>query len=543
MKQVLAFYTVISVLTLRSGCSERGEEMREHLLSLEAANRADSVMRNDSLAEAVAAYFDRHGTPNERMRAYYMLGRTYADLGELPRALETYNKAVEFADTTHADCRYDVLSRVFAQKAKVLGSLVQPRSQINELKRAEYYGKLANDTLIAIECYAQQAIAYSFLKRPDSVIIIKEQASRLFMGAGHSDRAALTLGDAIFAIIEAGDIPKARKYLQRYEGSSGLFDKDGNIQSGRELYYYLKGTYYLAINEIDSAESSFRKELRTGLDLNNQIAGNKGLQAVYERRGNSDSIAKFAKLGYELNDSAYSLSEMENIQRVQAIYNYNRNKLLAEQKTREADRAYNVILVLAILILIVLFCFWVVTKNKRIQLIQYQRDLERLEQVQSDLLALHTEEHRNSEEVLAEKNAEIHRLQKSISEFVNKQRIRQDMLENRLQESQIVIRLHALADANPYIRASQDDFRKLHSLINQEIPHFYTTVNGQGYVLSAIEYDVTLLIRTRFSPTDIHKLTGLSSGYISNMRIRLLSKIYGIKGSTKDYDQHILSIK
>ena len=78
MKKVLAFYTLISVLTLMSGCSGRGEEMREHLLALEAANRADSVMRNDSLAEAVAAYFDRHGTPNEQMRAYYILGRTYS---------------------------------------------------------------------------------------------------------------------------------------------------------------------------------------------------------------------------------------------------------------------------------------------------------------------------------------------------------------------------------------------------------------------------------------------------------------------------------
>ena len=35
----------------------------------------------------------------------------------------------------------------------------------------------------------------------------------------------------------------------------------------------------------------------------------------------------------------HSLSEMKNIQRLKASYNYNRNKLLAEQKTSEAVTA------------------------------------------------------------------------------------------------------------------------------------------------------------------------------------------------------------
>ena len=55
---------------------------------LERQNRADSVMTNDSLAEHLVKYFDRHGTPNERMRAHYILGRTYADMGEAPRAVD-----------------------------------------------------------------------------------------------------------------------------------------------------------------------------------------------------------------------------------------------------------------------------------------------------------------------------------------------------------------------------------------------------------------------------------------------------------------------
>ena len=116
-------------------------------------------------------------------------------------------------------------------------------------------------------------------------------------------------------------------------------------------------------------------------------------------------------------------------------------------------------------------------------------------------------------------------------------------MEDRLLESEIVRHLHSLADANPYQHAVHSDFRKLRDLINEEIPHFYTKVNTSTYTLSAVEYDVTLLLRVHFNPAEIHKLTNLSSSYISNMRSRLHLKVYGKEGSPKDYDQKILSIK
>ena len=82
---VIGYCLLVIVL---SSCSGDGSEMRAQLEELERQNRADSVMTNDSLAEHLVKYFDRHGTPNERMRAHYILGRTYADMGEAPRAVD-----------------------------------------------------------------------------------------------------------------------------------------------------------------------------------------------------------------------------------------------------------------------------------------------------------------------------------------------------------------------------------------------------------------------------------------------------------------------
>lgn len=529
-----------------SGCSGRGEEMRGQLLSLEAANRADSVMRNDSLAEAVAAYFDRHGTPNERMRAYYMLGRTYFDLGELPRALEIYNQAADCADTTASDCRYDVLSRIHAQKAQVFRALVQPRSQIRELDIARHYAITANDTMMAIDTYARKAGAYEYLKQADSVIVVNDSAMMMSKEIGNVTRAAQIASLSITSLLQQGQLAKARQYMETYEHASGFFDEKMDICKGREIYYYIKGSYYMAVDMVDSAETYFRKELKTGKDLNNQIAGTKGLMDVYKYRKISDSIAKYAELGYALNDSAYSLSEMENIQRVQANYNYNHAKLLAEQKAHEATRLFYMIifLVASFIITILIGSVFVLNYRKKtiLQIQQYKNDLSNLEKAQTELIVLRSE-HEMSSILIKNKNEEIAALQHKVENYQNKIKLQShDTLETRLQNSPIVKHLRQLLRQNPPKPAGRDDMRQLKILINEQIPSFYSVLNSESNTLSMIEYEICILIRVGFAPTDLCKLTGISDGYASNIRRRLLKKVYGLEGSPKEFDCKIKEI-
>ena len=76
---ILCFVAVCQLI----GCGG-GEEQRRQLAELEEQNHSGQPMLNDTLAETLVAYFDRHGNANERMRAKYILGRTYCRLGELP---------------------------------------------------------------------------------------------------------------------------------------------------------------------------------------------------------------------------------------------------------------------------------------------------------------------------------------------------------------------------------------------------------------------------------------------------------------------------
>lgn len=474
----------LCALGLMMGCSGDGAQMRQQLEALEQQNVNGEKLLNDSLAESLVSYFDKHGDANERMRAKYILGCTYAALNELPRALMTYYEAADCADTTQADCNYQVLSLIHGQCAMIYHTQVQPRSELKELRLSEYYAWKDKDTLQAIKRYAQQSGAYDFLKMPDSVLFVKERAARLFREVGKPDRAARTLGGStITSLLKKGDISKALEYSRLYEQESGLFDEAKNIAKGFEIYYYIKGECYLATHQLDSAEYWFRKELHDGKDIRNQIAGNKGLQEVFEQRKNSDSIAKYATLAYELNDSAYSLSEMDNIQKYQASYNYNHQKFLAKQKESEAKIAW---LTAIIVILIAGILFWVFFRRYHL--------------------------------------------------------FKHAALDYRLRNAEITRRFREMAKSVPLQYPTNDDWKQLRSLVEHEIPSFHDILNADDAPLTEMEYDICLMSRVHILPNEMAKLKQCVPSYVSNIRKSLLKKVFGKEGNADEFDDEICKI-
>ena len=157
-----------------------GEQQRLQLEELERQNRADSLLLNDSLARDLADYFDRHGTPNEQMRAHYILGRTYADRGEAPQAIAAYNDAADRADTTAQDCDYKTLSRVHAQKAELFYYQLLADNMIREERQAMRYALLARDTMQYLYCYGLMAEGYDMKNMADSALYFLNEVYKLY---------------------------------------------------------------------------------------------------------------------------------------------------------------------------------------------------------------------------------------------------------------------------------------------------------------------------------------------------------------------------
>ena len=86
-----------------------------------------------------------------------------------------------------------------------------------------------------------------------------------------------------------------------------------------------------------------------------------------------------------------------------------------------------------------------------------------------------------------------------------------------------------------------EDWQQLTAIVDS----VYSGFTGKLYNLykmSDNDYHVCLLIKVRVQPKDIASLTAHSKESVASTRSRLYQKIFGKKGSTRDWDEFILSL-
>ena len=106
-------------------------------------------------------------------------------------------------------------------------------------------------------------------------------------------------------------------------------------------------------------------------------------------------------------------------------------------------------------------------------------------------------------------------------------------IDEELLTAEPVTRLHRLADRGQ--AATSDDWAQLQQLLRQKAPDFLARLNAAA-PLTPKEQNVCLLIRLRFIPSELAVLTATSPQTITNMRVRLLQKLFHEKGGARDFD-------
>lgn len=535
---------LLFAIVLLAGCTS-GTERRLQLKELERQNRADSVMSGaTSLARDLAHWFDRHGTPNEQLRAHYILGRTHADRGELPQALNAYNDAADRANTTAADCDYRTLSRVHAQLAQLYYSQLLPDNMIRHGRLAMKYAAIAKDTMGYIACYAMQAEGYEIKILPDTALILLSEAYQFYIDVNANELAAGLCCSMADIYRQKKNYLKAEECILKYERQSGFFDEYGNVESGKEMYYSCKGHLCLDVSDKDNAEYYFRKLLSVANNYDLRIAALDGLQRFYAKFFNRDSLVKYDRLSDSLCNIVHNEVEMQKTLQVQAMYDYTRSELIASQKSREADRLrYVLVIVVSLTIILTLLSVIAYIRHQNAQRLlqsKYQAEMEKLAQAQADLLALRSEQS-VSQTLLSQKEQEIKTLQETTEQYRHKIHTLQGYaLNERLQQAPVTLRLQQYLKHDPYQLPTFEDWRDLKILINHELPSFYGTL-VEANKLNVFEYDVCVLLRLQFSPANIAKLKKCTPAYITQIRKGVYKKLFQKEGRADDLDDYILS--
>lgn len=238
--------------------------------------------------------------------------------------------------------------------------------------------------------------------------------------------------------------------------------------------------------------------------------------------------------------------EIQKTMQVQAMYDYTRNELIANEKSREASqlRYLLVIVISLVVILILLFVIIYIRHKAARQLLesQYRTVMEKLVQAQEDLLSLRSEQS-ISLRLLRQKEIDIKTLQENADQYRHKIKTLQGYaLNERLQQASVTIRFQKYLKENPYQIPTWEDWKELKILVNHEIPSFYDTLNVDGNSLNEFEYDVCVLLRLQFSPVNIAKLKKCTPSYITQIRKSIYQKLFQKDGRAEELDDYILTL-
>ena len=253
-----------------------------------------------------------------------------------------------------------------------------------------------------------------------------------------------------------------------------------------------------------------------------------------------------------LNDSAYNLSVAENLQQMQAAYDYSRHlkekEVYKEKAARERQNLY-LLLVFATIIFFASFSYY--KKYRSTQQAEHARQL-----------ALYS----NLRQMLEQSKRECHEKEKDRGHLISKvETLKAEISLRKKQIKMLEKRLHVGDDyflkekldaslvyqyfknysasplaADPPIASDWNRLRELYAEVLPGVKSFFDASTS----LNSKERDVCMLTRMYFDNHEIILLLGEKTpSRLSTLRTRIHEKLYGKSGTPKELVSKIMQMK
>ena len=549
--------------------------MRYQLLRHQAMNKAFVPFTSDSLMLDVADYYDRHGTPNERMLAHYLLGCVYRDLKDAPKALTMYHEAVDCADTTVTDCDFALLSRIHGQMASLMICMQLPYNALEESYLAAITAHYAGDTLMGIHFKSLQAHSYFLAGQLDSVVAISEQQSIDFLSYGDSIYSMVSLKPAICAYIEMGKELEAQKAMKRFEQLS-KYDSYNFVKQALSNFDAIKGQYYLLANQLDSSRYYLERASDNSLDATEKVNLYRALARYYTKIGLPDSALKYSESYVSLDDTVYRSSVRKDFQEMHTLYNYERNKRIAEHKAHELSELRSSVVSYALLlfVIVVLAISYVMWKKRKMDcehrklntkytesLVQYsllKKETELLEQSKqaNELLITQLEQEKTENiETISKLYGKIERYAANIKQ--NKENIKkQEYIIASFQKDQMkpgqwkmeesLFNLPLLSHLHKNIakgmQPSDAQLEEVREIVETMLPGFIPKIKEQYPQINQTNLMFCIVAKLRFINSERAVIFDMSPQSVTNRCAFLYNKLTGKKGGAVDFEIEIQRI-
>ena len=525
-----------SALFSRAG---RAVRMAYTLTKTEAEDKLYISHTSDSAMLPVTKYFSAHGSPLQRVRAWYILGRVYCDLRLYGHALSAFDKALAVDDGGAPPvCRYKARAATWAGFVYEERGLHRDALQYNKLSYK--YAKKAD--VPSVEVYSLRDIgrSYSYLKRNGVAIPYYKCAAAKAKAMNDGCLYNMVMEELAVVYIEEGMLEDARLAL-----STPFL---GKVDMDIAAHYFTWADYYKSVGKLDSAIAYNKRGMVYGSETVNRDVS-LDMARLYLKGGKRDEALKYYEMYFSYADSLKDESVTENadlLAHVERMLDVEReNAALAGAKMR-------LTLLLSVIILIVM--------SATFMLVRYYANVRKRLREQQERVKAYLRERQEREQASVKRNEErIARLQMELSsskaELTELQRSLKrneaEMLARSNEQMVSELKQRELLEADfagsgvyklfhdPTASPSMADYHRLVNALNKAYDGFTTRLKGFYPAISEQEMWFCCMTKAGLSSKETCNISAYSFSALSMAKSRLYAKMFNKKGSARELDAFV----
>ncbi len=505
----------------RAGSLDEASRMKYELLKIRAHDKNYEPLASDSVIRIIRDYYDRKGTANDRMTAYYYMGAYFRDEGDFPQAVEWYQKAFDTADTTQTDFNCDIYNSAIAQIAYICSDSENYKEELEWQKKR----KIHHSKTKFID-YTDIAGSYYMNEQVDSAVYYYDKAfkeiSRL---PRQTIQSKFYISDQMAFFLERNDTAHIRKlaplFLQSYTEEDPFGVTDMNF-----------GCYYSYCGKSDSAIYYWKKCVQ-GSKFVTVREAYKYLYQEYKKRGQKDSALYYCDKYVECSDSLVRQNAGERVLKMNRLYNY-QGKLKENADLREKFLLSRIWLWSSLFVLSA--ALWGILAGRRLYRRRILKITERREKNIRELRALRA----LRKEELTALRGEIEQMQRQYRVTSNRLRRMEEQQQDELQEYHKEIK-HLTRMANAEERLEAEGWARVDRIAGKICPGLDDALTARDQHLTRMERRVCKLAVLGIKGSVAGTLIGTSRQNVSRMQSRLCRRLSGGKDE-KDLRKVLLEL-
>ena len=539
--------SAVSLLRAIAGEMEPADkyvQMRYKLLTIKANDKAYITHTSDSLILSLVDYYEHGGDKDFLGEAYYYAGSTYRDLGDAPRALEYYQKAL---DAMPGDENLKVKSKVYAQMGDLLSYQDLTGEALLKYKQSYYYEKTRNDTAGMV--YSLRDIGYTYrrLDNIDSAFYYYKKAESISSSFGDIALSNLITSQIAALYSEIGMYDSAKYYLQP--------SLEHLSRTNFSSIYSIASNLYYRIGQYDSVHYYDSELLKYGNQQAKLYAYYKQARIASLENKYEDAISLMTDF-FLLNDSIQKTVDAETLSRMNALYNYQLRERENAKLELENEKYKKMEIVFVAGILIMLLLVFISVNIVRRKQLKNKLHIQQLKANWEMLRKVSEEEKRKNIREIESLNARLAELgetssfqkvlaenqQTELAEAIRQIDINREQNAHKLQIlfSSEIYRTLQIKIANDK-HLSDKDVYAIEELLDKVYPSFIPQLLQQGK-LNRQDYIMCLLMKFKIPYINIATLTSHQRNAITNARTKLRKRFLGENSTLEDFDNLISSL-